>query len=50
MQDVEKYTRMLAPQGRGGRRAVQRQVVSGYFDGEFVGHDAFPVGVGISEK
>ena len=50
MQNVKKDTRMLAPQWRGGRRAVQRQVVSGYFDGEFVGHVAFPVGVEVNEK
>ena len=50
MHDVEKYTRMLAPQWRGGKRAVQWQVVSGYFDGEFVGHDAFPVGVEVNEQ
>jgi len=50
MQNVKKDTRMLAPQWRGGRWAVQRQVISRYFDGEFVGHDAFPVGVEVNER
>ena len=47
---VEENTRMLAPQRRIGRRAVQRQIVSSDFYGQlFFRHVFLPVGLNVGE-
>ena len=43
LHDVEKDARMLAPQRRVWRWAVQWQIVYGNFDGGYVGHNDLPV-------
>lgn len=48
MQDVEKNSWVLAPQGSPGQRAVQGQVNIANFDGKFFGHADLPLGLMVN--